>query len=289
MSMQHKVEERRGTEEVGQGTSTFDPAQYHANIRTAWQAAAPFRRAWFDMLEAEEATVSMQDRIEERRGTEEAGQGTAQTRQPRPMIAALAAAGIVGPVVFAVVAVVQGLLRPGFSFVAQPVVALVAGPSGWVQDLNFVVLGAAMIAFAIGLHLGVLRPTRWAVVGPGLFALSGIGPLWAGLAGPRPVHFLLTFLGAATGLIVLSRPMARDPSWQRLAGYALTTGIAILVVIPLHSLLALPADAPLHRWWGLFNWSALTLWLTCTVVLARRLLRVARATPSTVTRDDHRT
>jgi hypothetical protein len=67
------------------------------------------------------------------------------------------------------------------------------------------------------------------------------------VAGPRPAHFLLTFLGAATGLIVLSRPMARDPTWQRLAGYALTTGIAILVVIPIHSLLALPADGPLHQ------------------------------------------
>ena len=145
-----------------------------------------------------------------------------------------------------------------------------------------------MIAFAIGLQLGV-HPTRWAVVGPGLLALSGIGPLWAGMAGPRPVHFLLTFLGAATGLIVLSRPMARDPSWQRLAGYALTTGIAILVVIPLHSLLALPTDAPLDQWWGLFNWSAVTLWLTCTVVLALRLLRVARSTPRRSRETDHRT
>jgi hypothetical protein len=157
-----------------------------------------------------------------------------------------------------------------------------------VQDVNFVVLGAAMIAFAIGLHLGV-RPTRWAVVGSALFALSGIGPLWAGVAGPRPAHFLLTFLGAAIGLIVLSRPMARDPTWQRLAGYALTTGIAILVVIPIHSLLALPTDAPLHQWWGLFNWSAITLWLTCTVVLALRLLRVARATPRRPRQTDHRT
>ena len=57
------------------------------------------------------------------------GEGTAQARQPRPVLAALAAAGILGPVVFAVVAVVQGLLRPGYSFVAHPVVALVAGPA----------------------------------------------------------------------------------------------------------------------------------------------------------------
>jgi Protein of unknown function (DUF998) len=100
------------------------------------------------------------------------GEGTAQALIPRRVVAALAAAGILGPVVFAVVAVVQGLLRPGYSFVADPVVALVAGPSGWVQDLNFVVLGAAMIAFAVGLRLGV-RPTRWAVAGPGLDLLTG--------------------------------------------------------------------------------------------------------------------
>lgn len=194
---------------------------------------------------------------------------------PRPVIAAFAAAGIVGPVVFAVVAVVQGLLRPGFSFVAQPVVALVAGPSGWVQHLNFAVLGAGMIAFAIGLHLGV-RPTRWAVVAPALLVLSGIGPLWAGMVDPIPVHFLMTFLGAGIGLVVLSRRMAGDPRWQNLAGYALTTGIAILALIPIHSVLALPADAPLHSWWGLLNWSAITLWLACTLVLAVRLLRVSR-------------
>jgi hypothetical protein len=41
------------------------------------------------------------------------GEGTAQALIPRRVVAALAAAGILGPVVFAVVAVVQGLLRPG--------------------------------------------------------------------------------------------------------------------------------------------------------------------------------
>jgi hypothetical protein len=71
--------------------------------------------------------------------------------------------------------------------VANPFVALVAGPSGWVQDLNFVVLGAAMIAFAIGLQLGV-RPTRWAVLGPGLFAAPMVGPVQ--LVGAHPLAHL---------------------------------------------------------------------------------------------------
>ena len=98
----------------------------------------------------------------------------------RSVIAALAAAGIAGPVIFAVVALVQSLLRPEHSLVRHPISALAAGPSGWVQDVNFLVLGSLMIAYAIGLHLGV-RPTRWGVVGLAFLVLSGAGLVWAGL------------------------------------------------------------------------------------------------------------
>jgi hypothetical protein len=52
---------------------------------------------------------------------------TRNAQDRRPVTAALAAAGIAGPVIFAVVALVLGLLRPGYSFVADPVVKLVAG------------------------------------------------------------------------------------------------------------------------------------------------------------------
>jgi SAM-dependent methyltransferase len=36
------------------GTSTFDPVQYKASIRTEWHAAAPGWQAWLDVLEAED-------------------------------------------------------------------------------------------------------------------------------------------------------------------------------------------------------------------------------------------
>jgi hypothetical protein len=35
------------------GTTTFDPAQYKANLRTEWRDAAPGWRAWVEVLEAE--------------------------------------------------------------------------------------------------------------------------------------------------------------------------------------------------------------------------------------------
>lgn len=201
----------------------------------------------------------------------------------RPTLAALAIAGIVGSLGFLVVTAVLGLSRQGYSFVAQPVVALVDGPNGWMQHLNLAVLGSLVIACAVGLHLGA-RPTRWGWLGPALLVLSGTGPVLAGVTTPIPPHFVLTFVGAGAAFIVLSRRMAQDPRWQGFAGYTLASGIAILIVFPVHSVLALPANAPLHPWWGLLNWLAVVLWLAGTAVLALRLLWVARAvTPATGT------
>ena len=48
----------------------------------------------------------------------------AQVPERRPLVAALAAAGIVGPILFTVVFVIHGLLRPDYSPVADPISAL---------------------------------------------------------------------------------------------------------------------------------------------------------------------
>ncbi len=217
------------------------------------------------------------------------GEGADRGLERRSVIAALAVAGIAGPVTFAVVALVQSLLRPEHSLVADPISALAAGPSGWVQDVNFLVLGSLMIAYAIGLHLGV-RPTRWGVVGLAFLVLSGIGLVWAGVfpatdatgvyQDDRVLHivaFPMTFLGAGIGLIVMSRRMAGDPRWRSVATYALVTGIAVLLLLLMGGGLVRPPGAPLHPWWGLFQWVLLAVWFPCTIVLALRLLRIASA------------
>ena len=69
----------------------------------------------------------------------------------------------------------------------------------------------------------------------------------------------------------------RDPRWKSLATYALATGIAVLLLLLAGRGLVRPSGAPLHPWWGLFQWILLAVWLPCTVVLALRMLRVARA------------
>ena len=204
-------------------------------------------------------------------------------------IAALAAAGIAGPIIFGVVGLVQSVLRQDHSLVEHPISALAAGNSGWIQNVNFLLFGLLMIAFAVGLHLGV-RPSRSGWVGLAFLVLSGIGLMWGGVfpatdsAGAfdenRVLHipgFIMTFLGGGIGLVVISRRMARDPRWKSVATYALATGITMLVLILVGGGLVRPPGAPLHAWFGLFQWVLLAVWFPCTIILALRLLRLARA------------
>jgi hypothetical membrane protein len=217
------------------------------------------------------------------------GEGADHVLERRSAIAAPAAAGIAGPTIFAAVALVQSVLRQDHSLVEHPISALAAGTSGWVQNVNFLVFGLLMIAYAVGLYLGV-RPGRWSAVGFAFLVLSGIGLMWGGLFPAtdatgafdedRLLHipgFIMTFLGGGIGLIAMSRRMARDPRWQSVATYALATGITMLVLILVGGGLVRPPGAPLHAWFGLFQWVLLAVWFPCTIILALRLLRLARA------------
>jgi hypothetical protein len=88
-------------------------------------------------------------------------------------------AGVLGPILFTLIFWAQELAHRGeFSPVEEPVSALEAGPFGWVQQLNFVMVGVLTILWAIGLHLGA-RKGGTGVAGPLLLAISGIGSLIA--------------------------------------------------------------------------------------------------------------
>jgi hypothetical membrane protein len=206
----------------------------------------------------------------------------------RSVIAALAAAGIAGPLLFTVVAVVHSLLRSDHSLVALPISALAVGPSGWVQDVNFVMTGVLFLAYPIGLHLEV-RQTRWGVVGPALLVLSGAGLVLAGVFPAvdasgnltydslgHTVASFMAFLGTGGGFIVMSRRLAGDASWRNLATYTLGSGITIVVLVFAFGALAEEPGAPLHPWIGSFQWVMVAVWITCTVILSLRLLRVTR-------------
>jgi hypothetical membrane protein len=201
--------------------------------------------------------------------------------------ARLAIAGIIGPIWFIALVIVQGLLQPDYSHIAMPISALAAWPAGWMQNVNFLVSATLTAAFTIGLH-HLMRPTRFGLVGIALLLASCVGLVvvglfpWINVNGvptEPPGHVVgavLTFSGASAGLIILSRRMAADPQWRSLAGYVLASGIVMLILFIIVGGFAIEQGTPFHRWAGLLQRILVVVWFACTIVIARRALRVAR-------------
>ena len=201
------------------------------------------------------------------------------------MTKTLALAGIIAPVWFTTLVVVQGFLQPEYSHVSMPISALAAWPTGWIQNLNFFVTGPLMIAFAFGLHSGV-QPTPHGATGFALLVAGGIGILWAGLfpwkmidgvptkTAPHVVGAIVTFAATGLGLVVFSRRMNADPRWRGLSAYTMATGIAVLLLFVALGFFAIDDGTPLHPWAGLIQRVLCAVWFTCLIVLAFRLRRL---------------
>lgn len=91
--------------------------------------------------------------------------------------------GVVGAVLFIVVASVEGALRPGYRPAYHPVSALSLGGRGWVQIVSFVATGLLVTAFAVGVH----RVTD-AVVGATLVGAFGLALIASGVFSMDPMH-----------------------------------------------------------------------------------------------------
>jgi hypothetical membrane protein len=209
-------------------------------------------------------------------------------------IRTLAVAGIAGPVLFAAGFLVLGIVRhDDYDAIAQQVSDLTAGPYGWAQQLNFVVFGLLLLAFAVGLQLSVRATPAWAV-GPAILALNGVGLVLAGhfpLAqnsagvvydpvGVHSVNGAIFFLTIGVALAATSARLRGDPRWRGLAGYTLVTGMALFASFFALGLLALRPGAPLHELLGLLQRLVLAAWLPCLVVLALRLRGAGTVQPS---------
>lgn len=94
-------------------------------------------------------------------------------------------AGVVGPLLFILMFLVEGLTRPGYSQWRNFVSQLATGPGGWVQVVNFLLCGVLVIAAAVGWR-AALRGTRGSIGGPVVLGLFGLALLVAGTFSTDP-------------------------------------------------------------------------------------------------------
>lgn len=153
----------------------------------------------------------------------------------------LAGIGAAGPLLFAVVVLVLDVVQYDYLVAAgdhpwttSPVSVNALGSYGWIQIVNFGVLGMSVIALAIAAHRGI-RGESDSIVGPAFIALWGIAFLFAMFPIERQPQ---SFSGYAHGIafIVMSltlipmylfmwRRLRHSPGWEAFARYTLIMGV----------------------------------------------------------------
>ena len=91
---------------------------------------------------------------------------------------------IAGPL-YVLVGIAQILVRPGFDVSKHALSLMSNGDLGWIQIANFIVTGALVIAFAIGLRR-LLAGSKAGTFGPLLIAIYGIGLIGAEIFSADP-------------------------------------------------------------------------------------------------------
>lgn len=153
----------------------------------------------------------------------------------------LAALGVAGPLLFAVVVLVLDVVQYDYlvangddPWTTAPVSVNALGPYGWLQIVNFGVLGLSVIGLSVAAHRGIRGESR-SIVGPAFIALWGVAVLVSMFPiEPQPQSFSgyahgIAFIVASLALIPMYvfmwRRLRQSPGWESFARYTLIMGV----------------------------------------------------------------
>lgn len=229
-------------------------------------------------------------------GVESSGVSGFSIRQERaPMISNLsrshlrlyALCGVIAPIFFVLMVIVESLLVPGYSQMSQQVSDLGAyalyGSYALLQNLNFCVFGILVVAFAIG--LGHELPASRAITTSlglfgALFFLLGFFPdeptPW-----PAVAHYLIAWAGGVSILLSeffawrrLRRPIADEGvGWTRYGRFSLVSLVLAVISFISFATFGQPGS-PITGLLQRVFMAVLLLWIE---VMSLRLLRLSKA------------
>ncbi len=87
--------------------------------------------------------------------------------------------GIIAPIIFTILVIVESLLRPGYSQIFNDISDLGLGPYSIIQNTSFIIFGLLSIGFAMG--LGANLPNRAGKVTKWLIIIFGLCIILAGI------------------------------------------------------------------------------------------------------------
>jgi len=158
--------------------------------------------------------------------------------------------GAIGPLLFAIVFLIEGAIRPGYDAWRTTISTLSLTDRGWTQIANFHLFGLMTLCFALGLRR-VFKAGVASSSGPILFAIVGAGLILAGIFATDPclgypvaspadmpdsVHGTIHNLAALTIFLtlpatcfVMGRRFAGDPAWRIWSRISMTAGSLVLI------------------------------------------------------------
>ncbi len=167
---------------------------------------------------------------------------------------------VLATALFFVAAIVQGVLRDDYDAWHQSISALSLGPAGWMQDVAFFVLGAALLS-TIGVWRHVLADGIGVTWYPLLIALTGLSMLSAGVIPQDPapgydpeqlghalptvaglIHLSVAGIGALAtcgAILVMAARIASLPAWPKWwATYSRASGVLTMLCVALFGVLS---------------------------------------------------
>jgi hypothetical membrane protein len=187
----------------------------------------------------------------------------------------LLACGVVAGPLFLAVSLVLGAMRPSYDPIATPISLLALGEQGWVQTLSFLVCGALLIAFAVGLWRLAAGQPIGSKLGPALTGFVGLGLIAAGVFTTGDQRHELASLALFVAMPVTCFAFAasfrrqRSPGW---AWYSLATGMLVAAgVVAL--IVAFNTSGPLADVAGLIQRATIIVWFGWVTLVALNMLR----------------
>jgi hypothetical membrane protein len=219
--------------------------------------------------------------------------------QPRhePKLFTLSAlAGIVGPFIFVITFILDGLLTPGYSLIDRPISDLaIMGRYGWIQDVNFGVLGILLMLFAVGFPrlMEKLGQQRLGFASAILLGISGAAYVLVAIfpaqavgeshyvlhAVMHSIGFSIIFLSFGFALLLVGVAFKRTGrGWNKFAWYSVATAIfpIIAAVGNLSSVGAVASGFETVHGAGLVTEILVIIALAWYVILGYTILRLAR-------------
>jgi hypothetical protein len=166
-----------------------------------------------------------------------------------PLTRLLSLAAVAGPILFVLVWLPAGLLRPGYSSVGQPISALAIGPGGALVRIAFILNGLLMAVGAIAAFQGFKHSmgTAARLVCALTLLLPPLGMVWAGIFTMETLalHMVGVDLACAfpvIGLPVLGFLLRRLSAWRRLGTWMFLGGPLLTVALTIGLMQSVPLE-----------------------------------------------